>query len=89
MNIETAHDVLSSQQIDIAIAYGRRWGTAEADLWFDQHENAPELPAWTTKSLTCSPTELCGVELSDEQSAAFELIVDENARDAWNDFERV
>lgn len=89
MNIETANDVLTSQQIDIAIACGRRYGSDEADLWFDQHEDATALPDWTMGTWEGNATEICGVELTEEQEDAFDYVVDINARDSWNEFQRV
>ncbi|WP_397570679.1 hypothetical protein [Schlesneria sp. T3-172] len=89
MNIETANAVLTNEQVSIAAAHGRRSGAIEADKWFEQNEDATVLPEWEPKPLKCSPTELCGVELSDEQSEAFEFLFNVNARDAWGEFERV
>ena len=88
MNIETAKSRLTEDQFAKAIKEGRQWGALEADLWFHNNEGPTERPEWTMGTWCGNPNDLVETKLNEDESDAFDFVVDYAARDAWNEVER-
>ena len=76
-------NLLTAEQIALAIQTGKDWGHAEADLWRDQNPDKAS-PEWTYG--TYSGTFPDDVDDDDEVRDVFETTLDDAARKAWDAF---
>jgi len=81
---EQAKQILNAEQIEDAIAQGENWAELEAGCWKDGHDEYSSNPQSTMPDWTMG--EWAGSYPSDDETIriAYEVVLDNAARDRWN-----